>query len=155
MFQQPTGPGILRSAEMGRTSAGLHERDAGCGIVTRDGTTRRIRRKTWVHYLVSPPHCPETGQRQAKAIRSRQPAKTPPRDSVNTDCLTRLEVASRSKCSCAVLMSRARRFIPRSGVKSKIKICALPGIVRKNCHRPFSINATNIKKGWKWGQELP
>ncbi|ELW9544891.1 TPA: hypothetical protein L9968_002682 [Klebsiella aerogenes] len=53
---------------MGRTSAGLHERDADCGIELRDRTTRRIRRKTLVHYLVSPPHCPETGQRQAKAI---------------------------------------------------------------------------------------
>ncbi|MBA7845314.1 hypothetical protein HV213_04795 [Klebsiella sp. RHBSTW-00484] len=35
---------------MGRASAGLHERDAACGIVTRDGTARRIRQKTWVHY---------------------------------------------------------------------------------------------------------
>jgi hypothetical protein len=56
VFRQPTGPGILRSAEMGRTSAGLHERDAGCGVLTRDRTTRRIKRKTLVHYLVSPPH---------------------------------------------------------------------------------------------------
>jgi hypothetical protein len=134
---------------MGRTSAGLHERDAGCGIVTRDRTTRRIKRKTLVHYLVSPPHCPATGRRQAKARHFKQPAEKPLPDAVNTDGLTRLEVASQGECSCAVLMSRARRFIPRSGIKSKIKICVLPGNVRKNCHRPFSINATNIKKGWK------
>ncbi|HCA9679849.1 TPA: hypothetical protein MYK59_003046 [Klebsiella pneumoniae] len=92
-------------------------------MLTRDRTTRRIKRKTLVHYLVSPPHRPATGSATSQSYTYRATGATPLRDSVNTDCLTRLEVAPQGHAPCAFLMSRARRFIPRSGVKSKIKMC--------------------------------
>ncbi|ELY2495496.1 hypothetical protein SMB59_000919 [Cronobacter muytjensii] len=40
---------------MGRTSAGLQKRDAGCGGKTHARTAWQIKRITTVHYLVSPP----------------------------------------------------------------------------------------------------
>ncbi|HDH0767791.1 TPA: hypothetical protein PIP00_002096, partial [Klebsiella pneumoniae] len=86
-------------------------------MLTRDRTTRRIKRKTLVHYLVSPPHRPATGSATSQSYTYRATGATPLRDSVNTDCLTRLEVAPQGHAPCAFLMSRARRFIPRSGVK--------------------------------------
>ncbi|KAI3491599.1 hypothetical protein L1887_44220 [Cichorium endivia] len=56
--QSVTGPGILRSAEMGITSAGLQTRNAGCGNQIRARTAALNVRKTMVHYLVSPPRPP-------------------------------------------------------------------------------------------------
>ncbi|HCQ8479246.1 TPA: hypothetical protein OME01_000993 [Klebsiella pneumoniae] len=65
-------------------------------MLTRDRTTRRIKRKTLVHYLVSPPHRPATGSATSQSYTYRATGATPLRDSVNTDCLTRLEVAPRA-----------------------------------------------------------
>ncbi|HBS5677263.1 TPA: hypothetical protein OMS07_000382 [Klebsiella aerogenes] len=127
---------------MGRTSAGLHERDADCGIELRDRTTRRIRRKTLVHYLVSPPHCPETGQRQAKAIHIEQLAKPPLCNRV----LNPAGSGVTRWASCAFLMSRARRFIPRSGVKCKIKIRVLPELSGKISTTLFPLMRAMSKK---------
>ncbi|MBC7177816.1 MAG: hypothetical protein H5U34_17650 [Klebsiella pneumoniae] len=59
-------------------------------MLTRDRTTRRIKRKTLVHYLVSPPHRPATGSATSQSYTYRATGATPLRDSVNTDCLTRL-----------------------------------------------------------------
>ncbi|HDR2162134.1 TPA: hypothetical protein QCG56_004050 [Enterobacter cancerogenus] len=53
-----TGPGILRSTEMGITSAGLQTGNAGCGNQIRARTAALNVRKTMVHYLVSPPRPP-------------------------------------------------------------------------------------------------
>ncbi|QAR44896.1 hypothetical protein EQG67_03540 [Kosakonia cowanii] len=53
-----TGPGVLRSAEMGITSAGLQIRDANDGKCVHVRTTRQNIRKTTVHYFVSPPRKP-------------------------------------------------------------------------------------------------
>ncbi|MBA7877808.1 hypothetical protein HV199_04365 [Citrobacter sp. RHBSTW-00446] len=47
------GPGVLRSAEMGITSAGMQDADCGGHMYTR--TVRQIQQNTTVHYLVSPP----------------------------------------------------------------------------------------------------
>ncbi|EKK3984628.1 hypothetical protein SNQ84_000944 [Cronobacter sakazakii] len=43
---------------MGRTSAGLQKRDAGCGEKAHTRTAWQIKRITAVHYLVSPPRQP-------------------------------------------------------------------------------------------------
>ncbi|HBQ8781223.1 hypothetical protein H8L03_23170 [Klebsiella quasipneumoniae] len=64
-------------------------------MLTRDRTTRRIKRKTLVHYLVSPPHRPGSGSATNQSYTYRATGAMPLRDSVNTDCLTRLEVAPR------------------------------------------------------------
>ncbi|HCI4338790.1 TPA: hypothetical protein NO668_004772 [Klebsiella pneumoniae] len=115
-------------------------------MLTRDRTTRRIKRKTLVHYLVSPPHRPATGSATSQSYTYRATGATPLRDSVNTDCLTRLEVAPQGHAPCAFLMSRARRFIPmsrarrfipRSGVKSKIKMCLFARLSGNFARRVF------------------
>ncbi|HDK6498470.1 TPA: hypothetical protein MXB91_001485 [Klebsiella variicola] len=106
-------------------------------MLTRDRTTRRIKRKTLVHYLVSPPHRPATGSATSQSYTYRATGATPLRDSVNTDCLTRLEVAPQGDAPCAFLMSRARRFIPRSRIKSKIKMCAFARLSGKFARRVF------------------
>jgi hypothetical protein len=49
---------------------------------------------------------------------------------------------------------RAAFYTEKRGKKQN-KNMRVAGYCQENCHRPFSINATNIKKGWKWGQELP
>ncbi|MBD3700951.1 hypothetical protein IE991_12005 [Klebsiella pneumoniae] len=100
-------------------------------MLTRDRTTRRIKRKTLVHYLVSPPHRPATGSATSQSYTYRATGATPLRDSVNTDCLTRLEVAPQGHAPCAFLMSRARRFIPRSGVKKQNKNVPVCAVVRE------------------------
>ncbi|MCI0302561.1 hypothetical protein E7W33_06565 [Cronobacter sakazakii] len=49
---------------MGRTSAGLQKRDAGCGGKAHARTAWQIKRITAVHYLVSPPRQPlQTGDK--------------------------------------------------------------------------------------------
>nr|QMB11786.1 hypothetical protein HV010_18230 [Escherichia fergusonii] len=73
-----TGPGVLRSAEMGITSAGMQSRDAECGEHIYTRMVRQIKQKTTVHYLVSPPRPPRKTNPQAK-----------------TPISTRLEVATR------------------------------------------------------------
>ncbi|MBD3703004.1 hypothetical protein IE985_04380 [Klebsiella pneumoniae] len=114
-------------------------------MLTRDRTTRRIKRKTLVHYLVSPPHRPATGSATSQSYTYRATGATPLRDSVNTDCLTRLEVAPQGHAPCA-FNERARRFIPRSGVKSKIKMCLFARLSGNFAGAGFPINATAIKK---------
>lgn len=61
-----TSSWILRSAEMGITSAGMQSRDAECGerIFTR--TVRQVKQQTTVHYFVSPPRPPVKTNPQAK-----------------------------------------------------------------------------------------
>ncbi|HCM7803805.1 TPA: hypothetical protein QIR44_001568 [Klebsiella aerogenes] len=135
---------------MGRTSAGLHERDADCGIELRDRTTRRIRRKTLVHYLVSPPHCPVTGQRQAKAIHIEQPAKPPL-------CNRVLNPAGSGVTRWGFVRffnePRAAFYTEKQG-KMQNKNTRLAGVVRKNFHHAFSINAGDVKKMWKCDEVL-
>ncbi|HBV2089416.1 TPA: hypothetical protein MDR36_002081 [Klebsiella quasipneumoniae] len=43
-------------------------------MLTRDRTTRRNKRKTLVHYLVSPPHRPATGSATSQSYTYRQQA---------------------------------------------------------------------------------
>ncbi|MDY1815089.1 protein YqgC [Klebsiella pneumoniae] len=123
-------------------------------MLTRDRTTRRIKRKTLVHYLVSPPHRPATGSATSQSYTYRATGATPLRDSVNTDCLTRLEVAPQGHAPCAFLMSRARRFYTEKRGKKQNKNVPVCAVVRKFCQAGFPINATAIKKGWKWAQDL-
>ncbi|EEL2467886.1 hypothetical protein Q8B01_003523 [Salmonella enterica] len=66
-LQRHAGSGILRSAEMGITSAGMQSRDADCGGHARTRTMRQIQQNTTVHYLVSPPRPPRKTNPQAKA----------------------------------------------------------------------------------------
>ncbi|MBO2025432.1 hypothetical protein J4733_05480 [Klebsiella pneumoniae] len=102
-------------------------------MLTRDRTTRRIKRKTLVHYLVSPPHRPATGSATSQSYTYRATGATPLRDSVNTDCLTRLEVAPQGHAPCAF---NEPRFIPKRGKKQNknVPVCA---VVRKFCRAGF------------------
>jgi hypothetical protein len=123
-------------------------------VLTRDRTTRRIKRKTLVHYLVSPPHRPATGSATSQSYTYRATGATPLRDSVNTDCLTRLEVAPQGHAPCAFFNEpRAAFYTEKRGKKQNknVPVCA---VVRKFCQAGFPINATAIKKGWKWAQDL-
>ncbi|MBF6066551.1 hypothetical protein IE984_04985 [Klebsiella pneumoniae] len=104
-------------------------------MLTRDRTTRRIKRKTLVHYLVSPPHRPATGSATSQSYTYRATGATPLRDSVNTDCLTRLEVAPQGHAPCAFNEPRAR-FIPKRG-KSKIKMCLFARLSGNFARRVF------------------
>ncbi|UBH70097.1 hypothetical protein LA332_23740 [Leclercia adecarboxylata] len=64
-----------------------------------------MKRKTTVHYLVSPP-------RKLKQTRDKLKLKV--------HCFTRLEVATRRNVVCFFCMSRAPRFIPTRQGKCKI-----------------------------------
>ncbi|MBD3697913.1 hypothetical protein IE981_21745 [Klebsiella pneumoniae] len=88
-------------------------------MLTRDRTTRRIKRKTLVHYLVSPPHRPATGSATSQSYTYRATGATPLRDSVNTDCLTRLEVAPQGHAPCAFNEPRAAFYTEKRGKKAK------------------------------------
>ncbi|MDC8798926.1 protein YqgC [Klebsiella pneumoniae] len=123
-------------------------------MLTRDRTTRRIKRKTLVHYLVSPPHRPATGSATSQSYTYRATGATPLRDSVNTDCLTRLEVAPQGHAPVRFFNEpRAAFYTEKRGKKQNknVPVCA---VVRKFCQAGFPINATAIKKGWKWAQDL-
>jgi hypothetical protein len=125
---------------MGITSAGLHERDAGCG--NKRATERRDESaKNVVHYLVSPPHAPRASDKPKLDIPQSKAAF----------CKYRLLNPAGSGDTRIVRFfnePRAAFYTEKRG-KMQNKNVRVAANVRKNCH-PYFNNATCIKKGWKW-----
>lgn len=130
-----TGSGVLRSAEMGITSAGMQSRNADCGGHGRTRTMRQIQQNTTVHYLVSPPWTPR---------------KTTPSQS---HVLTRLEVATRRKRR--VLLYEPRVAFYTQNAEKKQNINAHNVSIDRNVSHPILYhNETAFKKSWKLGEEV-
>jgi hypothetical protein len=98
---------------------------AGSDARRNDATNRR---KTWVHYLVSPPHCPD-GPATSQSYTYRTAGENAAADSVNTDCLTRLEVASRECFVRFFNEPRAAFYTEKRGKKQNknVRVAALSG----------------------------
>nr|EKU2857231.1 hypothetical protein [Enterobacter roggenkampii] len=97
---------------MGITSAGLQTRNVGCGNQMRARTAALNERKTMVHYLVSPPRPPLL--------------KRTPSQSYKFTALPGWKWRHDEVIERLFYMSRAPRFIPRRGLKSKTKMRVLP-----------------------------
>ncbi|WP_136343760.1 hypothetical protein [Enterobacter bugandensis] len=72
--------------------------------------------------------------------------ETDPKPKLKVHCLTRLEVATRCIHRALIYMSRAPRFIPRRGLKSKTKIRVLPAASGKISSSHFNAVRDESKK---------